>query len=277
MIRKTVKGFFILVLIAIVSVTIFLLFQKPSHDRNWEIGHEKLPHITIEGDNIIIDNLRDFRWEGPFSASPNYITDTFNLSEMEDVKVIISHFSDFEGMAHIFLNFGFTDGRHVNISLETRREDDEKFSPLLGLLRQFEIIYVVGTDQDLIGVRTGHRNERVYVYPTIVSSPKKVQELFLSLAEDINEVYNAPRFYNTLVHNCTNELTRPVEEISELDFPFTYKTLFPGFFDEVLYEMGLIDTSKPFEEVKQSALIDNTQVDETSPDFSAQVHKKGSP
>jgi hypothetical protein len=272
--RKILKGILAVFIIAFVGLTIFLLLQKPSHDRDWEIGHEELPHIVIEGDDITIENLRDFEWTGPFSAEPNYITESYKLSDVDKAEVIISHFDEFEGMAHIFLNFGFTDGRHVNISLETRRESDEKFSPVLGLLRQFEIIYVVGTDRDLIGVRTGHRNERVYVYPAVVSSPEKVREMFLLLAGDINAIYEKPRFYNTLTHNCTNELTRRVEDISELNFPFTYKTLFPGFFDEILYNMGLIDTSKPFEEVKQAALLDNTVLDETSPDFSAQVRNK---
>ena len=189
---------------------------------------------------------------------------------MDSAEVIISHFAEYEGMAHIFISFGFTDGRHVNVSLETRRESDEKFSPLLGLLRQFEIIYVVGTDRDLIGVRTGHRNERVYIYP-VVADPEKIRELFVVLAEDINKVYEEPRFYNTLLHNCTNELTRKVEEISVLDFPITYKTLLPGFFDEVLYEMNLLSTTTPFEELKRNSLVDNSKVDETLETYSADV------
>ena len=272
--KKIFKGLLIILLIFIVSICIFLSTQKASHDRIWENGHEELPYIAIEDSTITITNLRDFVWEGPYTAPPTYITETYNLDEMETAEVIISHFAEFEGMAHIFLNFGFLDGRHVNISLETRREADEAFSPLLGLLRQFEIIYVVGTDRDLIGVRTGHRDERVYIYPTVVSSPKKVQELFVMLADDINDVYNTPRFYNTLAHNCTNELTRRVEDISEINFPFTYKTLFPGFFDEVLYDVGLIDTSKPFETIKSNAHIDNTLVDETSLNYNEQVHSQ---
>ena len=271
MIKKIFKFLFIIIGVVFIGVLIFLAFQKPSHDRVWENGHEELPYIDIEDKTITVTNMRDFQWSGPYTAEPNYISDTFNLDEMDTAEVIISHFADFEGMAHIFLNFGFVDGRHINISLETRREADETFSPVLGMLRQFEIIYVVGTDRDLIGVRTGHRDERVYIYPTVVSSPKKVQELFVMLAGDINDVYNEPRFYNTLVHNCTNELTKRVEDISELDFPFSYKTLLPGFFDEILYDMGLISTSNPFEITKQNSLVDNSKVDETTEDYSAQV------
>ena len=274
MIKKILKGVLILIGILLIGLLVFLAFQKPSHARTWENGHEELPSIAIEDGLITIQNMRDFEWDGPFSAEPNYITDTFNLEEMQTAETIISHFAEFEGMAHIFLSFGFTDGRHINISLETRREADEKFSPLLGLLRQFEIIYVVGTDRDLIGVRTGHRDERVYIYP-VIASPEKIQELFVALSEEINDVYANPRFYNTLAHNCTNELTKEVEEISDLDFPLTYKTLLPGFFDEVLYSMNLLSTSTPFETLKKNSLVVNSKVDEKSENYSADVRALG--
>jgi len=270
MIKKILKIILILVGVLLIALAIFLLLQKPSHDRDWESGHDELPYMQIEDGTITVENMRDFQWDGPFEATQNYITDTFNLEEMDSAEVIISHFAEFEGMAHIFLSFGFMDGRHIDISLETRRESDEKFSPLLGILRQFEIIYVVGTDRDLIGVRTGHRDERVYVYP-VTASPEKIQELFITLSEEINDVYEKPRFYNTLLHNCTNELTRKVEKISNLNFPFTYKTFLPGFFDEVLYSMNLVSTSVPFDELKQNALVDNNSVDETSDTYSADV------
>jgi hypothetical protein len=273
MIKKILKFILIAIATLLVVTIIYLAFQTPSHDREWGRGHEELPLISIEDNLITIENMRDFEWTGPFEAEPTYITDTFKLDEMEKVEVIISHFAEYEGMAHIFLSFGFVDGRHVNISLESRREADEKFSPFWGLLRKFEIIYVVGTDRDLLGVRTDHRDERVYVYPTIVSSPEKVRELFLTIAADINDVYENPRFYNTLAHNCTNELTRKVESISELDFPLTYKSLLPGFFDEVLYKMQLLPNTESFATLKESSLVNNDTVDAASPEYSVQIRK----
>jgi hypothetical protein len=191
---------------------------------------------------------------------------------MNSVDVVISHFAEFEGLAHIFLSFGFTDGRHVSISLESRREKGEKFSPFWGMLDQFEIIYVVATDRDLIGLRTGHRNERVYIYPT-VATPEKAQKLFVRLAENINAIYEKPVMYNTLMHNCTNEITREVEGISTIDFPLTYKSILPGYFDEVLYEVKVIDTKKSFEETRRASLVNNTLVNEDDENFAVHVRE----
>lgn len=252
-----------------------VIIFRPSHDRDWELGHEQLPHIIYSATSslITIDNFRNFAWSDVKEAEVRYESRTFDLDKIESVDVFISHFDDFEGLAHIFLSFGFADGEQIVISLETRRESDESFSPWLGIMRQFEIIYVVGSEEDIVGVRTGHRGERVYLYPT-VATPERARELFDNLAASINEIYKKPRMYNTITHNCTNELTRPVEQISDVDFPITWKTILPGFFDEILYEMELIDVDASFEEVKQQHLIDNAAVDERSAAYSADLRQQ---
>jgi hypothetical protein len=263
-------------IILLVWFVFFISLQvifRPSHDRDWEMGHEALPSVTIENDKIIINNYRNFSWVGPFEAEPNYTTRSFNFSDIEGVDVVISHFDEFEGLAHIFLSFRIKDQGPVSVSLETRREIGEKFSPFLGILRQFEIIYVVGDERDLVGVRTEHRDERVYLYPTKATAVQ-AQSLFSLLVEDINLLYDKPRMYNTLLRNCTNSITRRVEDMSEVNFPLTYKTVLPGYFDEVLYELGIIDNSLPFEETKMWHRVTNALADPADENFSSLIRRK---
>lgn len=266
-------SFYLIIIFTVLYLALVVIFQ-PSHHRDWELGHEKLAQIiySATSSQITVENFRNFKWNAVKSAEINYETRTFNLDEIISVDTFISHFDDFEGLAHIFLSFGFSNGEHLVVSIETRRESDETFSPLLGILRQFEIIYVVGAEEDLVGVRTGHRNERVYLYPT-KATPEQARKLFDLLATEINDVSKAPRMYNTLTRNCTNELTRPVEKISDVRFPLTWKTILPGYFDEVLYELELIDVSQPFAEIKTRHLIDNSKVDVNSPSYSADLRK----
>jgi len=272
--KKFIYGLLILAVTWLVFFIALNLIFSPSHNRDWEFGQEALPTITYSAtsSDIVVENYRNFAWTGVKSAEAKYETRTFNLNDMTGVDVFISHFDEFEGLAHIFLSFGFKNNEHVVVSLETRRELGESFSPLLGILRQFEIIYVVGSEKDIVGVRTGHRNERVYLYPTI-ASPEQARELFNLLATEINSVYKNPRMYNTLTNNCTNELTRPVEKMSEVDFPLTWKTILPGYFDEVLYELQLINTRASFTEVKSTHFIDNTKVDATKATYSNDLRR----
>ena len=107
----------------------------------------------------------------------------------------------------------------------------------------------------------------MYLYPTKATG-EQARELFRLLAKEVNDIYDQPRMYNTLTHNCTNELTRPVEQMSTVNFPITWKTIMTGYFDEVLYELDLIDTSTTFVDVKAKHLIDNASVDASDPDYS---------
>lgn len=262
---------FTLALFLVFLLALSIVF-RPSHDRVWETGHEALPYIAQEEGLVTITNFRHFKWTGPFAATPDYTSRSFPLEDITGVSVLISHFSDFEGMAHIFLSFELASGTPIVVSLETRREVGEKFSPVLGILRQFEIIYVVGDERDLVGVRTDHRDERVYLYPT-KATPLQAQQLFTGLTQKINSVYEKPLMYNTLLRNCTNEITREVEKMSELNFPLTWKSVLPGYFDEVLYEMEIIDTTYPFSDTKQKRLIDNTKVSAGSETYSADLRQ----
>lgn len=254
------------------SMMASVLAPEPSHDRTWELGQEELPRLTIEGDRLRVDHFRNFHWTGETTADGRYETRHYDLRTLMSLDVFISHFDDFEGLAHIFLSFGFTDGEQLVVSLESRREVGEEFSPLRGLFRQYEIIYVVGSESDIVGVRTGPRAERVYRYPTVATAVQ-TRALLEALGRDINAVSDAPRFYHTLFHNCTNELTRRVEDISSARFPFTWKTLLPGYFDAVLYDMGLIPASGDFEATKAIYQIDNAAVDPTSESYSRDLRR----
>ncbi|MEF3692190.1 MAG: DUF4105 domain-containing protein [Candidatus Moraniibacteriota bacterium] len=256
----------------ILSAGLWLLFQEPKHDRLWEEGQEKMPRIEIEKEKMKVFNYRDFDWTDDGKAEVEYIDKEFDLSKLEGTDVIISHFSDFEGLAHIFLSFRFNNGENLVVSVETRREKGEKFSPWLGLLRRFEIIYVAGSERDIIGVRTDIRRERVYIYPT-VADKEKSQELLILLSEDINHVYANPTFYNTLSNNCINSITRRVEDISIIKFPLSYKTFLPGFMDEILYDVKLIPNDKSFQETKDLYLIDNDKVNRRDFDYSKKIRK----
>lgn len=260
--------------VVVIGSLVFVLSRHPSHERAWEVGQERLPRAYVEGDRLTIDHFRDFVWRleaGQETADDHYVTRTFDLAALQGVDVFISHFSDFEGLAHIFLSFTFATGDPLVISVETRREVGETYSPFLGMLRQYELIYIAGSERDLVGLRTSLRGERVYRYPT-VASPEVARSLLLALVADIQAIERKPAFYHTVLANCTNLVTRRVEDISPVAFPFTWKTLLPGYFDTVLVGLGLIPgaTSKTWD--KERYRLDPVRADTAPADFSTMLH-----
>ncbi len=67
-------------------------------------------------------------------------------------------------VGHTFLSFIFDNAPPLSISIETRPEVGEGFAPIASMFKQFELIYVVGTERDVVGVRTNHRSEPTYLY-----------------------------------------------------------------------------------------------------------------
>ena len=65
-------------------------------------------------------------------------------------------------VAHTFLSFNLKNAPPVCISIEARYEEHEGFAPLASMFKQFELIYVVGSEQDIVGVRTNFRHEDVF-------------------------------------------------------------------------------------------------------------------
>lgn len=234
-----------IIIVATIGLLLVLrvLSKKPSHNRNWEIGQDKLSKVIINKREIIIENFRDFAWQKESKNLNIYKTEKFYLDKITGIDVIISRFSRFKGLAHILLDFKFLDNKNLVVSLESRREVRESFSPIGGLFRKFEVIYVVGSEEDIIGLREKVRKERVDIYSTVIN-PKEAKEIFLSLARDINDIYNQPAFYNSLFNNCNKVITKNIAKILEIKFPFNYKMIFPGFMDKVLMELKLIKDEK---------------------------------
>jgi len=145
------------------------LIQSPSNDRQWVSNLAKLPQITFEENMVTIQSIRNTEYRSADDYTPTYYDRTFDLRRIQSVDFAVVPFENLEAAAHTFLIFGFEDGERVAISVEVRREREESYSPLRGLLRQFELMYVITDECDSILLRTKYRGDRVYLYPTKTS------------------------------------------------------------------------------------------------------------
>jgi hypothetical protein len=244
---------------------------KPSNDRDWSPDLAVLPYADIVGDRVIVRNIRHCAYESDSDYAVNYYDKRFELSQIRSVDFIIVPFKDTPSLAHTMLSFGFEDGEHVVVSAEARLEKGEKYSPILGELRQFELMYVLADERDAILRRTKYRDADVYVYRTI-ATPEQSRELFMDVLQRVNELAEVPEFYDTLSNNCTTNIVRHLNRLRPGRVPYDVRALLPGFSDGLAYELGLLDTSLPFEETRRRARVTevaNRSAD--SPDFSQRI------
>jgi len=249
------------------------LSMKPSHDRNWQPDLARLPYATMDGDAITIHNIRncDYRTETDFTV--RYEDRTYDLSRLTSFDLFLSDWG-LNTIVHTLVSFGFADGRYLCISIETRKEVGEAYSTIKGFFRQYELIYVVADERDLIRLRTNYRTgETVYLYRLKPASPEVLKQIFLDYIRYINGLKQKPEWYNALTGNCTTEIrghTRPYARRVNWD----WRILANGYVDELIYEKGAMDTSLPFEEIKQRSIINaKAKAADRDPDFSGLIRQ----
>lgn len=251
MIRKLRRIALILVLLLAAGFLLFQLFgPRPSLDREWKKGEERLAWADFEGRRVRVHNVRNARYRSLDDFDVAWEERTYDLDRLRTAWFVVEPFSDFRGPAHTLMSFGFEGGDYLAVSVELRKEEGETFSPVRGLLRQYELMYVVGDERDLIQLRTNHRHDQVYLYP--VRAPReRIEQMFVSMLRRATRLREEPEFYNTLTSSCTTNIVSHVNELVPGRVPLSYKVLLPAYSDELAYDLGLIDTGLPFAEAKR--------------------------
>jgi hypothetical protein len=199
--------------------------------------------------------VRNHTWTSDKDFTPEYYDADYNLDELESLHYLITPFWDFDGPAHTMLSFSFSGGKHVVISGEVRKERGEGFDAFLGIMNQFELMYVIADEEDVIKLRTNYRKNEVYMYP-VKTSKENIQALFRSMLIRTDKLNKEPEFYNTLWNNCTTSILIHANALREDKIPWNIYTILPSHSDEIAYYAWLIDTQLPILKAREYYRID---------------------
>jgi hypothetical protein len=251
------------------GVVAWWLSISPSHDRPWRPEVGVMPRATIDGDRVHITGVRDFEYRSLNDFTVRYEEREVQLSHLTGLDFFVSYWS--EGLVgHTFLSFIFDNAPPLSISIETRPEVDEGFNPVASLFKQFELIYVVGDERDLVRVRTNYRKETVYLY-RLNSSLDNVRRLLMVYLKRINELADRPEFYHLLSNSCTINIIRYANAAGRAG-SFDIRHLLNGMIDNYLYYSGRVDTTLPFDELRRRSRINEAaQAADDAPDFSERI------
>jgi hypothetical protein len=170
------------------------------------------------------------------------------------------------------VSFGFAGGEYVCFSIETRKEKGENYSALRGLFRQFELIYIVADERDLVRLRTNYRQgEEVYLY-RLRSSKERIRASFLDYLRRVNSLRMRPEWYNAITQNCTTSIR--AQRAATARAPWDWRMLANGYGNELLYERGVVNTNVGLAELKQRAHInERAKAADKAGDFSIQIRQ----
>jgi len=241
--------------LAIFAVLVILFRRIPaSNDRDWQADVAVTPHATVNGELVTIHGVRNFAYRTETDFDARWEDRTYDLGKLDSVDILAVYWTG-KAVAHIMVSFGFQDQDYLAVSIETRKENGESYSTLAGFFRQYELYYVVADERDAIGVRTTYRQpqEDVYVY-RLRAPQRNIRRSFLDYIQKINDMRVHPRFYNTLTTNCTTTMLKHTR-INPESPPLSWKILLSGYVPEYLYQLGRIDTAKPFADLKKLSRV----------------------
>jgi len=234
-----------------------LLFTGPaaSSERDWAADQAVAPRVSFLDDSVRIEGLRDFRHRPGGGFTPGYRDESYPLAQVTRVWFGLAPFAHrWRGLGHTFLSFEMADGRFLAVSVEARREEGESYSLVRGLLRGFEITYVLATEEDVVGLRAV-RGDTLYLYPS-TATPEQARALLVDVLRRAEALRLSPEFYNTVLNNCATNLRDHVNRVASDPLPVGWGLIFPGYSDALALEHRLLDTNLPLEEARARFRVD---------------------
>ncbi|MFA6162776.1 MAG: DUF4105 domain-containing protein [Methylobacter sp.] len=268
--RKRLLVAYSILFVAILSWWLFAI--NPSNERQWQPDVAKLAYATFDGDTVTVHNIRNFDYRSEFYFQPAYYTKTYDLKKLEGIDLFAIYWMG-PAIAHTILSFNFGGNDHLAVSIEARKELGEGYSTIKGFFRQYELIYIVADERDVIRLRTNYRKdppEDVYLY-RLQGPQQNARRLYLEYMKKINELNVEPKFYNTLLDNCTTVIWLNTR-INPEHLPFSWKILLSGYLPEYLYESKRLDAGIPFSKLQEQAHINSrAQAADQVVDFSTRI------
>ncbi|MES2438038.1 MAG: DUF4105 domain-containing protein [Verrucomicrobiota bacterium] len=258
------------VLAGFATIAAWWFTLSPSNDRQWLGDVAKTASAEIAGDRITLHNVRNFDYRTETDYIPRWETRTVDLSKLTGIDMAINYWGS-PYMAHPVISFQFSDSPPVCFSIETRKEEGESYSAIGGIYRQFELIYIVADERDVIRVRTNYRKgEDIYLYRLNIS-PENARGRFMDYVTALNELHAKPRWYNAVTTNCTTSIR--TQHASAKRKPWDWRILVNGKADEMLYEQGAFRTGGlSFEELRKRSLVNAAaRAANDAPDFSSRI------
>ena len=260
---------------AFLLVIIPWLFKKPQNTREWAPEFAHVPSAIINGDLVTFTNFRHFDYHTDGTPIEKWETRSFHLSKLRHMDFFMTYWGTGRLVGHPIFSFDFGDDGHVAFSIESRREKGEIYGLISGLYKQFELLYIVSDESDVIRSRTNFRkDENVYLYRLHIKDTT-TRLRFSEYVDSLNRRAAEPEWYNVVTANCTTAVRGQIttRERHSLD----WRILANGKLDELLNERGILDKSMPFPELKAKSHINPVAHEHPEPEKFSEVIREGVP
>jgi uncharacterized protein YeaO (DUF488 family) len=258
------------VLVAAIAVG-WWVRRRPSNDRDWRADVARLATVEVDGNLATVRNVRNFRYRSVDEFDGRWEERTYDLSRIDGLDVFFIDWGP-KLINHTILSWSFEDGQRLAISVEVRKRKDQAYSAWKAFFRQYELVYVAADERDVIKLRTNYRREQVYLY-RVRTTKAGARALLVNFFEAMNAIAHQPIWYNALAANCTTVIRQRVVRAGGR-LPLSWQYYANAYLPQLLYRRGMIDTSRPFEELKAMSHINDRALSTAEgDDFSKRIRE----
>jgi hypothetical protein len=263
----------IAVLACIAVFSLWWMTILPTNDRDWQPDVAELLTGEIDPDDpdrIVLHNVRNFDWQTPSEATERWETRDYDLGAIDSADIILTYWAG-PAIAHTMVSFGFADGEHIVFSIGIRPRRGQVFSSVAGFFKVYELIITGADERDAVRLRTSvQRGNRVHLYRLRLDRTV-MRELFLEYVAAANALAERPRFYRTILDNCTTIVWKLADRVTP-GLPIDWRVVLSGHLPGYLWDRGAIDTRFPLDELTRMGLLPAEIVyDGSGPGFSAAI------
>lgn len=242
-IRRGLWRGLVLALAGVAAFAIWWSTILPTNGRDWQPEVAELVSGTFDPENpdrVTIDNVRNFRWLTPTEGEARWETRSYDLATLTSTDVIMTYWMGPQ-IAHVMVSFGFEGGDHLAFSVGIRPAKGQIYSSIAGFFKVYELIVTAGDERDLIGLRANVQTHNTSVQLYRVALPPAVaHDLFREYVSLANAMVERPRFYRTLLANCTTVIWELVRRIDP-GLPLDWRVIVSGYLDGYLYDRRVLD------------------------------------
>ncbi|HEX5006036.1 MAG TPA: DUF4105 domain-containing protein [Hyphomonadaceae bacterium] len=242
------RALIVVVGLALLGFAFSVVGKQPRLDRNWVEHLAVMPTIDMRSDGFALSPATDWTYDEKGPTAKNTVSFEANYADVRNVWFMVEPQPGGGYAAHTLIIFEFAGDRTIGVTVEARREANEEYDAFQGLFNKFELAYIWSTSKELLARRAVYLAKEIYVYPLALTQKQKTDFLQALLARTI-EVSTVPRFYNTAVSNCTNELAKVAK------IPWHYSFILTGYSPQYLHKLKYIP-GPDFAAVRSKARLD---------------------